>query len=224
MPASATPLCYQSLKERHREIRGPWTREFNVRIHRALSWLRAAEDETKDADVKFILLWIGFNAAYANTINVKSKTAREEFNEFFRIMAELDKYKLLYSLVWDRWDYEIRSLLRNKFIFKSFWDNYNGFSANQNYTTGFKKANQAVGQALNDKDTSTMLMILFERLYVLRNQIVHGGSTWASEKNRDQVHDGVQVLSNLLPLFISIMMDNPNRDWGKVFYPPVDEK
>jgi len=87
-----------------------------------------------------------------------------------------------------------------------------------------KKANKAVHNALMERDTSTLLVILFERLYVLRNQVVHGGSTWASNKNRDQVHDGVQVLFNLLPLFISIMMDNPNRDWGKVFYPPVNEK
>jgi hypothetical protein len=64
--------------------------------------------------------------------------------------------------------------------------------------------------------------VVFDRLYVLRNQLVHGGSTWNSSVNRDQVRDGAAVLGTLLPIFIDIMMDNPYRDWGRPFYPVVE--
>jgi len=37
----------------------------------------------------------------------------------------------------------------------------------------------AIGGALRRQDTATILSILFGRLYVLRNQLVHGGATWA---------------------------------------------
>ena len=67
-----------------------------------------------------------------------------------------------------------------------------------------------------------LLAVVFDRLYVLRNQIIHGGSTWNSSVNRRQVQDGVSVLSWLLPIFIDIMMDNPKQDWGKPFYPVVE--
>ena len=58
-------------------------------------------------------------------------------------------------------------------------------------------------------------------LDVLRNQLVHGGATWNSSINRAQVKDGAAVLGWLLPVFIDIMLDNPDQDWGKPYYPVV---
>lgn len=222
LSASATPLSYKSLKARHRETKDPSLQDFNLRVHRALSWLRQAEVQTTDADVKFVLLWISFNAAYANVIKVDSRSAREEFNAFFGVMAELDEDKALHTSVWNRFPHEIRLLLNNRYIFQPFWDHYNGVPGNQNYEDRLIKAHVAINKAMKKRGTATILGILFERLYVLRNQVVHGGSTWGSKVNRDQLRDGVRVLSNILPIFISIMIDNPNRDWGKPFYPPVD--
>ena len=72
-------------------------------------------------------------------------------------------------------------------------------------------------------DTSRMLLVVFDRLYVVRNQLVHGGATWNSSINRAQVKDGAAVLGWLLPVFIDIMLENPDQDWGKPFYPVVKE-
>lgn len=33
--------------------------------------------------------------------------------------------------------------------------------------------------------------------------------------------DGDEILGFLMPVFIDIMMDNPNENWGKPFYPVV---
>ena len=59
-------------------------------------------------------------------------------------------------------------------------------------------------------------------LYVLRNQLVHGGSTWNSGVNRAQVRDGAEILAFLVPVFVDLMMDNSQEDWGRPFYPVVD--
>jgi hypothetical protein len=67
-----------------------------------------------------------------------------------------------------------------------------------------------------------MLSVIFDRLYVLRNQLIHGGATWNSSANRDQVRDGAAVLGWLLPIFIDIMMDNPKQQWGMPHYPVID--
>lgn len=40
--------------------------------------------------------------------------------------------------------------------------------------------------------------------------------------NRDQLRDGSEILSYLLPIMVDIMMDNPQEDWGRPFYPVVD--
>ena len=67
-----------------------------------------------------------------------------------------------------------------------------------------------------------ILTCLFDRLYVLRNQLVHGGATWNSSVNRQQVGDGARIMAFLVPLFIDIMMDHPQSDWGAPYYPVVE--
>ena len=63
---------------------------------------------------------------------------------------------------------------------------------------------------------------LFDRLYVLRNQLQHGGSTQAgSSLNRRQVEAGAAVMARLIPTFIGVIIDNPDADWGRPYFPPV---
>jgi hypothetical protein len=76
---------------------------------------------------------------------------------------------------------------------------------------------------MRHKDTVRILSIVFDRLYVLRNQLLHGGATWNSGTNRHQVRGGTAVLGWLLPIFIDIMMDSPDHDWGRALYPVVKE-
>ena len=76
-------------------------------------------------------------------------------------------------------------------------------------------------RALRARDTVEVLSRVFDRLYVLRNQLVDGGATWNSRVNRDQVRDGAAILAFLLPVFVDVMMDNPGEAWGRPFYPVV---
>jgi len=61
----------------------------------------------------------------------------------------------------------------------------------------------------------------YGRLYVLRNQLVHGGATWASRVNRAQVRDGAAILDVIVPQILSIMLDHPEHDFSEVLYPVV---
>ncbi len=47
-------------------------------MHRSLSWLRRAKAEANGLDVRFILLWIGFNAAYAGDIEASAASPAPE--------------------------------------------------------------------------------------------------------------------------------------------------
>ena len=75
--------------------------------------------------------------------------------------------------------------------------------------------------AVMQGDTRKVLGIVFDRLYVLRNQLVHGGATWNSQVNRAQLTDAVAILGTLVPLIISVMMDHPGQDYGDALYPVV---
>jgi len=58
----------------------------------------------------------------------------------------------------------------------------------------------------------------------LRNQLLHGGATWNSSVNRDQIRDSVNFLSKFVPCVIDIMMssNSPNIIWGDACFPVVD--
>lgn len=70
-------------------------------------------------------------------------------------------------------------------------------------------------------NTVKVIAILFERLYVLRNQLVHGSSTWNSGINRSQVSDGAKIMDVVVPIVIHLIMSQPRRQWGEPCYPVI---
>jgi len=50
---------------------------------------------------------------------------------------------------------------------------------------------------------------------------VHGGATWNSGVNRQQVRDGVAILGSLLPILLGLMIAHPGADHGEILYPVV---
>lgn len=78
-------------------------------------------------------------------------------------------------------------------------------------------------KALASKNTVMILSIVFSRLYTLRNQLLHGGATWNSQVNREQIRDAVNFLGKLVPVIIKIMMDNSTILWGEPCYLVVND-
>jgi Apea-like HEPN len=216
------PLHPEALKAKQRLLRENFPVPLTLRVHRALSWLRRAERE-EDADVRLILLWIGFNAAYANDVGTGLEGERERIRAFFDTLVRLDAGHRIYDVIWQRFSQEIRVLLDNRYVFSPFWAHHNGVPGHADWADKLERSRNRVRQALASFDTATLLAILFDRLYVLRNQLVHGGATWNSDVNRDQVRDGAALLGCLVPIFIDVMMDNPQYDWPMPHYPVVIE-
>ena len=222
------PLHPEKLKEKQRGIRDSFPLPLTLRVHRALSWLRRAEDEEDDLDVRFILLWIGFNAAYAGDLDRalcgegRGGNERERFDQFFAALVEMDEGHRIYDVIWERFSQEIRLLMDNKYVFAPFWRHHAGEFGGAGWEVSFDSAKHAANRALAEKNTAVVLSILFDRLYVLRNQLIHGGATWNSGANRNQVRDGASLLGCLLPVFVDLMMDNPDREWAMPSYPVVD--
>lgn len=215
-------LDYKNLKERQRKERESHPENSALRIHRSLSWLDRAE-QCDDLDGRFIFLWIAFNAAYANELGEITVSESELFDNFLARLIDLDNNNRLYSIVWQRYPNAIRVLLDNKFIFQPFWNYHNAYPGYENWEQMFKQSKAAVHRALADNDTATVLSIVFKRLYTLRNQIVHGGSTYNSQANRDQMRDAVSILGDFVPAIIEIMLDNAESYWGEACYPVVNE-
>jgi len=214
---------YTSLKTWQREIRDGFPQSLALRTHRALSWLNRAEQEQEDGDARFIFLWVAFNAAYANEIHDNRLfSEQEKLRNFIKRLVESDTEKLLYQAVWEEFTDSIRVLLDNQYVFKPFWDYHNGLIDQAAWENAFSKSKRAASRAFGKMNTMTVLSIIFERLYVLRNQLIHGGATWNSRVNRDQIRDGANLMGRLVPVIIYLMMKHPEKLWGDAIYPVVD--
>lgn len=215
--------AFTALKLKQREIRDGFPSDLGLRVHRALSWLDRAERCADDPDAAFIFFWIAFNAAYANELrDPELEGERSVFDDYFQRLTALDAEYRLYDAIWERFPQEIRLLLNNRYVFQPFWRHHNHEAGYENWEQRFSRSRRRVNVALRERDTRLILSTLFDRLYVLRNQLVHGGATWNSAVNRDQVRDGARILAALVPVFIDLMMDNPEASWGAPYYPVVD--
>ena len=190
-----------------------------IRAHRAISWLKSAERQIDSLDLKFISLWISLNACYAVDLNgISSKPEKAKLRDFTSSLVQFDRTRL-YNLFWEKYSGPVRVLIENKFVFEKFWEYNRGEM--EDYLPAF---NKSIGTALNclsKENIEGLLEIVLERLYTLRNQLIHGGATYNSKLNRSQLKDACNIMQLLVPIIIDIMLDNGEHDWGEIAYPVV---
>ncbi len=210
------------------------------RMRRAWSWLERSkeaahrrENEANEEEIsgsyyeEFIFLWIAFNAAYGYDMPDEDASERKKFNNFLREIIKRDEKRTIYDILWNTYSGPIRVLLNKKYAFKQFWEWVRG-NHDESWNRIFYYDRKGAERKLMNGDVHGVLSIVFDRLYVLRNQILHGGATFAKGWGRGHVKDGSRIMAALAPAIFAIMEEdirkNPDCDvWGKVAYPRVNE-
>ena len=111
------------LLQREESERDSYPNNLRLRVHRAVSWIRRAEEAARnsDPDIAFTCYWIAFNAAYARYTADAEGKARERFGEYFSRLLALDEAHTIHKAIWDRFSVSIRGLLENRYVFEPFW-------------------------------------------------------------------------------------------------------
>ena len=91
---------------------------------------------------------------------------------------------------------------------------FNGIAGYEDWEERFRASQRRFARVLQARDTVAVLSLVFDRLYLLRNQLVHGGATWDNRVNRDQVRDGVAIPAFLMPVFVDVMMGHTHERLG----------
>lgn len=215
-------------------------------MRRAASWLERSEraaferesartdEERAGLDCeRFIFLWIAFNAAYGyslidENVDDDDPREREKFSRFLKEVLSRDDKRAIDAILWETYSGPIRVLLDNQYVFGPFWEWVRGSPKGRDWRGQFRRSKSSVHNALKRHHVLGVLREVFNRLYVLRNQIFHGGATFASGWGRGQVRDGSRIMASLVPVILEIMRtdieNNPDSEvWGKVAYPRINE-
>lgn len=190
------------------------------RVRRALSWLkRAAEISEEDRPPRFVDLWIAFNALYG-TRHYGEDYSVGEYHDFVGFLSLLSKLssgtERLVSLMQKRHlQGQVRDLIQNKYLWNDFWS---GKEAEFQWESG--KELERLSEALLHQAVETFYGCMFQRPKVLRNQIFHGSASADTRRNKDALVLAILILEELLPAFISLMIEHgQNRSWPAVPYP-----
>src|SRR3546814_8730893 len=108
---------------------------------------------------------------------------------YFSRLIALNQERRIYRAIWQRFSGPVRLLMENRYVFSPFWQHHNGIAGFEDWEQRFRASSRAFAQAIQNGDSTRVLSFVFDRLYVLRNQLVHGGSTWNSTVNRAQVQE-----------------------------------
>lgn len=206
------------LEEIYKSKKSENSDQFNLRIQRSLSWLKKATQLDEDIDLKFISLWVSLNAAYAQEIGVTLDN--QGFKLFLSEVLQSDQEQKIYHLVWDKLSQSMGRIIESSYTFQPFWDYQNKKMSQTAWKDAFEIEKKQIHQAVQSKDTLTLVFVVLNRLSTLKNQLQQGGSTYNSAMNRKQLYEGCTILSAILPTLLYILLENPNKfDLGKPFYP-----
>lgn len=203
---------------------------FATRIQRTISWYERAINNDGDEDAEFIFYWISFNALYEEIWVSENKDKSFETikrEKFLKNIIKLDN-NLIHEAIkklcpedfifimgyryisWEYWG-EVRNRLlkltddrKKEMDLKIELDQKWKLKEEQ----GKADARQFLSKAV---DTTPMLLKLFKRLYMIRNQIFHGNATWGTDVNRSQVKKGCRILEVMILLFIEIILTKPKN-------------
>ena len=199
----------------------------DVKIRRSLSWVKQAElIEDSNSDNRFLFYWIAFNALYSSKIEGSGSHVNEHdiYKLFFDKLLKADKKKRIFNMIWGRMKPKFVKLITNKYLFGYFWKFHNNELEGKHWEPIFQSLKSKFDNKIKHNNVAPALADVFSRLYVLRNQIIHGGSTWGGDRTRNQVKICSSVIGSMVPLMIDIMLDSPENDWGELHYPILDKK
>jgi hypothetical protein len=214
---------YNELKGLLREQPSQLNQVHSTRLHRSLSWLKAAAEqvEADNLDQAFISLWISFSACFY-------LEGEEPITPFIEKIISLDDQQRIYECLWHEYSGSVKALIKNPYVFADFWQaqrlqsqQKEGESLDDMWRPSFDQSSIEALNYLSRKKVAPLFSIVLDRLYVLRNQVLQGGATYRSRVNREQVTDGVNLLASIMPIIISIMLNGADQDWGEISYPVV---
>ena len=221
----------ERLKQDLRSRRAELSQVHSTRLHRSLSWLKAAGEqlESKNIDQAFINLWISFSACFYIE-------GEEPIAPFIEKLVSFDDKQRIYTCLWNEYSQSVKALIKNPYVFAEFWKaqrlmseqlNDGGLAGGSSgdidaaWRASFNQSSVEALNYLSRKKVAPLFSIVLDRLYVLRNQVLQGGATFQSQVNREQVEDGVALLSNIMPIIVRIMLSSSDEDWGDIAYPVI---
>jgi hypothetical protein len=188
-----------------------------TRSYRARSWIEKATEVQGSPDLQFVCHWIAFNALYGQDRNIGAQTEQVEqfeLSDFLGKVVRLDLALVRGTLA--GLHSQAKRLAKLEFLYREYWKDVPTDIGGM-----ISREVNAIDAAWRVKQPERRLASLFQRIYLLRNQVFHGAAKHGSRKNRDSIAPALAVLTELVPVFADVVRGHPDDSiWGRLPYVP----
>ena len=89
-----------------------------VRLHRAISWLKCAEENTTNHDLQFLSLWISYNACYAIDEKMEDEILSNNINdnEYGGLSHENEEISIIVKGCFNTLEEKCQELLKTRYL------------------------------------------------------------------------------------------------------------
>jgi len=205
------------------------------RLSRAKSWLDAAsvlESKSKPGEIDhhtaFVYRYVAFNSLYGRWRTEESqRRAKTQFDLFFDNLGRLhsedqsedgpNRWILPNALVQCKRHWV--QLIDDEFLdSKGYWDIP---EHSENFREKYSSQKSTALRHLDWRNFKPLLHLIFDRIWVLRNQILHGCATFGPKSlGWESVERANPVLRAMIPAFRNLMEKYPDVvQWPPIPYP-----
>ena len=175
-----------------------------TRVHRSQSWLRKARnaknvgtDKPPDLDAQFVFLWIAFNALYGQPRYEVDGREIIDFTRFLERIEELSREALAAELRHPDVEKHVEHLLQSPFLNIDCWRKWD--------RAGVRDRQRRIETARHTYDKQHPTVLVFQQLYTLRNQMLHGAATDGGRRNRESLKNAIPVLEVSVKTLIGLV-------------------
>ena len=211
----------QKLEELYKKERKRWSEEHRIRIHRAVSWLKSADKYNDDANISFISAMNAANSCWGG-LQEKDADAILRLCKNLSLTNSMTSIENIFrSADGGKW---LTMLISNKHLYWQYWRYLEGemdLAAFNQKAAAFKSYSI---KAINNGKDEYLLKSSLQQCLSLRAQVFHGFSTYDSQANKEALIITARVLRKIVTAIVIEMIENPDKDWGRVPWTFGEEK
>ncbi len=178
-----------------------------IRLRRSESWLRKSRsarnldsDKPPDLDAQFVFLWIAFNALYGQRRYEVDGKEIVDFTRFLERVETLSRGAVATALRQPDVEKHVEHLLQSPFLNIDCWREWD--------RAGIRDRQQRVQTARHTYDKEHPTVPVFQQLYTLRNQMLHGAATDGGRRNRESLKNAIPVLEISVRTLIGLVKEH----------------
>ncbi len=212
------------------------------RMARAISWLARAEalNGPAQADDRLIFCWIAFNSLYAGMLGEQRHERdfandRQQWRDLVSLAVQgVRRQRFADALA--VLEQPARALVNNIYTSAGYWRQLEPWGDGQwlarheqdrhdvsRYYDERQSGARPGGAGAEPQDgrrEAALIHCVLDRVYVLRNQMIHGGAGYGDGYNRDQIQLSARLMSPLLCVLVQALLESGDAE-PKVTLDPV---